>query len=138
MTQWFAMSSTENPHDREDEQQDTLNASVSRIDRIISQEIALVGSPRHVILAGISQGCATAIHALLRQESQLGGFIGISSWLPAKDTLVPSNSAAYRTPVFLAHSKDDDVIDFRYGKELCDSLTHIGMNVEWHEYEHGK
>jgi predicted esterase len=137
LTQWFDMRSTDNPHDREDEQLEAMNKSVSTINEIINHEISLVGHAQKVILAGISQGCATAIHALLRQESQLGGFIGLSSWLPAKETLVRSNSAAYRTPVFLSHSKDDDVIDFRYGKELRDSLAQLEMNVEWHEYDDG-
>jgi predicted esterase len=29
------------------------------------------------------------------------------------------------------------VIDIQYGKELCDSLEHLEMNVEWHQYDHG-
>ena len=57
--------------------------------------------------------------------------------MPAKDTLVRSTSAAYRTPIFLAHSKDDNVIDIQYGKELRDFLTRLEMNAEWHQYDHG-
>ena len=59
MPQWFDMWSTNNPHDREDEQQEAMNASVSRINGIIAQEISFVGHAQNVILAGISQGCAT-------------------------------------------------------------------------------
>lgn len=112
-----------------------------------------------IILAGISQGCATAIHALISQDFKLGGFIGMCSWLPFSDDIknITSSSSsksetirdiwdilqtsegpeishdnetdslsletsalslrqststhrALDTPVFLSHSKDDEVV----------------------------
>jgi predicted esterase len=97
-----------------------------------------VSGPLNIVLAGISQGCAVAVHALLKQESLLGGFIGLSSWIPAKESLVKTTKNAQRTPVFLSHSKNDNVIRIKYGEELRDSLKEIGMEVEWHAYEDGE
>jgi predicted esterase len=61
-----------------------LRDSIDTILSIIRHEASIV-SPDHIILAGISQGCGTAIHALLHGGTQLGGIIGLCSWLPFQD-----------------------------------------------------
>lgn len=84
MSQWFDMWSIEEPSEKEEIQLEGIKESVAEILSIIRSEAELA-SPERIILAGISQGCATAIHALLYGGVRLGGFIGISSWLPLKD-----------------------------------------------------
>ena len=81
MSQWFDMWSVENPSEKNEIQIDGLRESVKEILDLIRTEAALI-SPDRIILGGISQGCATAIHALLYGGIRLGGFIGLSSWLP--------------------------------------------------------
>ncbi|CZT48368.1 uncharacterized protein RSE6_09052 [Rhynchosporium secalis] len=81
MSQWFDMYSTEDPSENTDIQIDGLRESVSEILDLVRSEATLISSDR-VFLGGISQGCATAIHALLFGGIRLGGFIGFSSWLP--------------------------------------------------------
>lgn len=138
MSQWFDMWSTQDPYERQNEQQEELNNTVSAILQIIQDEAAIVGGPQNIILGGISQGCASAIHALLRQEARLAGFIGLSSWLPVKETITTTTmGTASETPVFLAHCGDDDVIAVRYGEELRDVLAGTGMEVEWCQYGDG-
>lgn len=81
MSQWFDIWSVEEPEEKEELQFEGLRESVKGILSIIKEEAALVG-PERIILGGISQGCATAIYALLCGGTKLGGFIGLSSWLP--------------------------------------------------------
>ncbi|KAM0721241.1 hypothetical protein Q7P37_003529 [Cladosporium fusiforme] len=133
MSQWFDMWSTENPHERSEKQ--SLSASVSQIQAVVDGEVAIVGSEQ-VFLAGISQGCATAIHALLSSQHCLAGFIGLNSWLPRGDTITASQNAG-STPVILQHTLNDDVVDIEYGRQLREGLEGLGMLVEWHEYEDG-
>ena len=138
MSQWFDMWSTEDPYERQNEQQDELDSTVSVILQIIKEEAAIVGGPQNIILGGISQGCASAIHALLRQEARLAGFIGLSSWLPLKETITNTTiGTTSEMPALLAHCEDDGVIAVRYGEELRDVLAGIGMEVEWCQYEDG-
>jgi lysophospholipase-2 len=151
-----------------------LKESVQGILDLIQTEAALI-SPDRIILGGISQGCATAIHTLLCGGMQLGGFIGLSSWLPfepgiattmadnigwsivgkrlqhghqmlitptnqTETTLVRSDlrsTFVLKTPVFLSHSKDDDVVPIANGKKLCATLEKLGMEVSWKQYEDG-
>ncbi|KAH7357268.1 Alpha/Beta hydrolase protein [Rhexocercosporidium sp. MPI-PUGE-AT-0058] len=81
MSQWFDMWSVENHMENNEIQIDGLRESVKDILDLIRTESALI-SPDRIILGGISQGCATAIHTLLYGGIRLGGFVGLSSWLP--------------------------------------------------------
>jgi predicted esterase len=81
MSQWFDMWSVENHLEKNEIQIDGLRESVKEVLDLIRTEAALI-SPDRIILGGISQGCATAIHTLLYGGIRLGGFIGLSSWLP--------------------------------------------------------
>ncbi|KAF2459402.1 Alpha/Beta hydrolase protein [Lineolata rhizophorae] len=110
------------------------------IQNVIEKE-ALEVPLDYIILAGISQGCATAIYTLLGGNIQLGGFIGLSGWLPRGIEAVERmevNEEALKTPVFLFHSKDDEVVPAAYGELLREGLDQLRMVVEWHSYEDGR
>jgi lysophospholipase-2 len=75
------MWSVENPSELEEIQKEGLRESVSAILELIHQEAKRVPLER-IFLGGISQGCATAILALLCGGMKLGGFVGLCSWMP--------------------------------------------------------
>jgi lysophospholipase-2 len=74
LCQWFDMWSVEKPEERKELQVDGLKESIALILTVISREASFVPMD-HIILVGISQGCATAVHALLQGDARLGGFI---------------------------------------------------------------
>jgi lysophospholipase-2 len=43
----------------------------------------------------------------------------------------------FKTPVFLSHSKDDDVVPIRNGEKLHQGLEDLGFQVTWNAYEDG-
>jgi lysophospholipase-2 len=181
-----------------------LQESIRQVTDIIIEEAQILPLER-ISLGGISQGCATAILALLSSEMNLGGFIGWCGFLPfqssiealntriignkhelsagvqgilglnqgdpdldssnlnsedwkiearvgttytAKDaqinqkeiftsgSLIPPQ-AAIKTPIFLAHSIDDDVVPCKLGDDLCQIVKHLGFNVTWKMYKDG-
>jgi len=104
------------------------------------------------------------IFVIFHLEYAVGGFIGLSSWLPFRkdidklgcsrtgerlqrirswlsesDTAYPpkSNDKVLNTPVFLTHCKDDDVVSVTHGNDLCQSLGSMALYTEWHCYETG-
>ncbi|KAB8346337.1 hypothetical protein FH972_023381 [Carpinus fangiana] len=79
--QWFDIYSLSDPESRQELQPEGLRESIERIHKLVDQEVAIIGQD-NVILAGLSQGCATAIHVLLSYPQRIGGFIGICGWLP--------------------------------------------------------
>lgn len=172
MSQWFDIWSVENPMERSQIQLDGLRESVEEILAIVQRESTLI-APDRIILGGISQGCATAIHALMYGDVQLSGFIGLSSWLPFEpgtatvpgyeswhvagdqlrysrklldssrstttttDPAIAKAVSSLKTPVFLSHSQDDEVVLIANGKKLSDTLQKLGMSVFSKQYQDG-
>ncbi|KAL8886572.1 MAG: hypothetical protein Q9192_006463 [Flavoplaca navasiana] len=149
MDEWFDIYSLTDPSTQKELQVEGLRDSVKHILDIISKELEFVPAS-NIILLGISQGCATAIHALLAGQHQLGGFIGIAGWLPFRkqvdnqaalsefysETLgLPITRASQiqttaTTPALLCHCADDDIIDVELGHQLRDTLTASDLNID--------
>ncbi|KAB2581288.1 Acyl-protein thioesterase 1 [Lasiodiplodia theobromae] len=149
MSQWFDIWSVEEPEQREEMQRAGLEESVEKVLRLLEREARLVPYEK-IVLAGISQGCATAVQALLRGGRRCGAFVGFCGWFPLRaETLAGARGgvegegegrargmgAAVETPVLLEHCTKDDVVPVRNGEVMRDTLMELGMNVEWHAYE---
>ena len=81
LTQWFDIASLDDPSLRANTQLQGLEESCGEIIDLIRQECNEV-SHKNILLGGISQGCATGLIALLALDVPLGGFLGMSGWLP--------------------------------------------------------
>ncbi|KAI1808662.1 alpha/beta-hydrolase [Daldinia bambusicola] len=74
--QWFDVSNMLDLTDAEEQQVFGLRGSVASIRRIVRREARAVGGMHRVVLAGVSQGGATAFHTLLhldKDEDEGGG-----------------------------------------------------------------
>lgn len=89
LTQWFDIASPGQPYARPETQYKGLSESVKSITEIIRREINLIPKS-NVLLAGISQGMATASWVLLSLPFSIGGFIGFSGYLPLRNSLQES------------------------------------------------
>jgi lysophospholipase-2 len=162
MSQWFEMASVQQPHQQKDTQKQGISESVQQVLDLIKDEALFnhIGMKR-IFLGGISQGCATAIIALICSGVQLAGFIGLSSWLPFSEEIArlrqdsPANMrhevraliglikdetehpVTYSTPVLLEHCLDDFVIAIESGKDLEEQLRALGMQVAMNTYDSG-
>jgi lysophospholipase-2 len=96
LSQWFDIWSVDEPAEKEEIQLSGLRDSIREILDIIRNEASLVPRCR-IILGGISQGCATAVHALLLGKIQLGGFVGFCSWLPLQEKVANIAGTLERT-----------------------------------------
>ena len=165
LSQWFDIWSTEDSHAEKQIQLEGLGESVQFVRQVIEIESKLVPLS-HIILCGISQGCATALCTLLCNGRALGGFVGLCGWMSYEDemrksvdkltalremkgrwdrdfggVLQDSHSAtgldALATPVFISHSRDDMVVPVQHGMAMSMALQELGMQVTWKEYESG-
>ena len=74
-----------------------------------------------------------ALHSRLA-EFQLS-VLGRESQEFAGVKLAAANSASFlRTPVFLGHAQDDDVVDISLGRAVVAPLRKLGLTVTWKEY----
>lgn len=89
--QWFDNFSLDDPSQRQDLQYDGLRETSAFVGGLVRREAETLGGVQRVIVGGLSQGCAAALHVLLNfGDGTLGGFVGMSGWLPFAETLDPS------------------------------------------------
>ncbi|KAF2158190.1 alpha/beta-hydrolase [Myriangium duriaei CBS 260.36] len=159
MRQWFDMYSTEDPDERPDVQTPGLQENIRKIITIIEDECAMIGAHR-VVVAGISQGAALLLHALLNLNQQVAGFVMLSSWLAVEEEarkltddeslhpLERQRSLARATgaggqgwgldfPVLIEHCSDDEIIRSENSLSLEQVLPQLGADVECHIYHDG-
>ncbi|KAK0125742.1 hypothetical protein ONS95_007376 [Cadophora gregata] len=193
ISQWFDVWDIKEPNQKKDLMIPGLSDSILQIIRIVQEEAKMVPLSR-IVLGGISQGCATAILALVASGINLGGFFGLCSWLPFNEDIAsmfashdekgnisrsvrnllrlppigsreweptepeketPNENitngsivdAAFErlaignnltTPIFLVHSMDDETVPLEMGRELYQTIKHIGFeDIRWKEYEDG-
>ena len=114
---------------------DGIRSARRAVTALIEREQERGVPPEHIVLAGFSQGCAAALYAGLRFEHRLAGLIGLSGYLPLRNTTAaerhPSNAS---TPVFLAHGSQDPVVPIAFAEISRDALTTLGQPIEWHVY----
>lgn len=86
LTQWFDVASLDDPAHRQHTQVKGLEESLHEILKLVNQEIDKV-SAQSVLIGGLSQGSAMAAICLLYLHFPVGGFIGISGWLPYRNDI---------------------------------------------------
>jgi phospholipase/carboxylesterase len=112
-----------------------LRESLGRVTALISAERALGIEPRRIVIAGFSQGAATALHAALRHPEPLAGVLALSCYLPLQATLAAEVAEANKaTPILMCHGQQDPVLPLALGLAACNWLRAAGYRVEWKEY----
>jgi phospholipase/carboxylesterase len=121
---------------REDEA--GLRESQRAVEGLIERERSRGIDASRIVLMGFSQGCAVALLTGLRHAHRLAGIVALSGYLPlAATTRAELSAANAQVPVFLAHGRDDTVIDPARCAASRDALAALGLPVEWHEYAMG-
>ena len=112
-----------------------IRASGHAIEALIAQQVALGIPARRIVLAGFSQGAALALHAGLRYAQPLAGIIALSGYLPLVAALpAEAHSANARTPIFLAHGTQDNVVPLLLGERTRAVLERDKYVVTWRTY----
>jgi predicted esterase len=81
VNQWFDIYTIKDPSKGEEIQVEGLRETTEFLRDLITKEMELI-PPENIILGGLSQGCATALHALMTLNLTLGAFVGMSGWFP--------------------------------------------------------
>lgn len=107
---------------------------------LIEQEMKKNIKASRIILGGFSQGAAISLFAGVTNKEKLGGVFGMSSYLPLSDRIknyMPEEWANKKTPFFLAHGVEDNVIPLAFGKISAAKLKELGQeNVSFNQYEY--
>ena len=112
-----------------------IRRSAEAVRGLVEREIGRGIPASRIVLAGFSQGGAIALHTGLRFGERLAGIIGLSTYLPLKDTLKGEASDANReTPIFMAHGTLDPVVPALAGQASQEFLAGCGYEVSFTTY----
>jgi phospholipase/carboxylesterase len=112
-----------------------LRSSIDAVHALLEREVARGVPAERIVLAGFSQGCAITLGAGLRHGRRLAGLAGLSGYVPLADTTAAErHEANARTPVFLAHGRNDGIVPLARGAAGRDLLQGLGQPVQWHDY----
>lgn len=97
--QWFDVWDMGNLEEREGVQRGGVAESVERLGRVVRDEAGMLGGWEGVVVAGISQGAAAGLHAVLNLDGRglgvrgIGAVMGFSCWLPfLRETLAETRA----------------------------------------------
>jgi len=109
-----------------------IRESQASIEALIAREEKRGVSADRIVLAGFSQGGAIALQAGLRHRERLAGIVALSTYLPLEDSLDREGAAANkRTPIFMAHGTQDQVIPVQLAEASKRALEQRGYDVAW-------
>jgi predicted esterase len=107
---------------------------------LIKQEMDKGIKPSRIVLGGFSQGGAMSVFTGITGKEKLGGVFGLSCYLLLSDRIksfTPEEWPNKKTPFFLAHGEDDEVVKFAYGERSAKMLTEIGLeDVTFNTYSY--
>lgn len=86
LSQWFDIASLDDPSYRSHTQLQGLEESFQEIIELVEEESKKVAYG-NIVIGGLSQGCAMALICLLAIDFPIGGFVGMSGWLPFRDDI---------------------------------------------------
>ena len=112
-----------------------IRESQAVVNSYIEKQVASGIAANRIVVAGFSQGGAIALHSGLRYPQRLAGVMGLSTYLPLRDSLAAEAAPANRdVPVLMAHGTRDGVVPAALGSASRDVLVSLGYSVEWRSY----
>lgn len=94
--------------------------------------------PSRIVIGGFSQGGAMSVFTGITNKEKIGGVFGLSCYLLLSDRIkdyIADDWPNKKTPFFLAHGTNDNVVGYEFGSMSAKAIKELGMeNVEFHTY----
>ncbi len=124
MPAWFDILGF-NPTDPVDQQ--GIAQSAAKVHALMAEQAARGVDLSRMLLLGFSQGGVVALHAALSGAMRVGAVVGLSTWLPAADALVPVSAEQQQTPIWLGHGRFDNIVPMAAHERAQAKLSELGV-----------
>ncbi|KAL2846213.1 acyl-protein thioesterase 1 [Aspergillus pseudodeflectus] len=105
---------------------------------LIKEQVDKGIKPSRIVLGGFSQGGAMSLFSGITNPEKLGGVFGLSCYMLLSDRIknyVPENWPNKKTPFFIAHGTEDDVVPHEFGKRSAELAKELGLeDVTFNSY----
>ncbi|KAH9875200.1 hypothetical protein J1614_004691 [Plenodomus biglobosus] len=137
MPGWYDLKSLSTLDDR-DEDEEGIRQSRDYFHSLIDQEVEKGIPANRIIIGGFSQGGAMSLLSGVTYKNQLGGIIGLSSYLLLRKTIkdmIPTDNPNQSVPIFMGHGDADPVVAHKWGKLSAEELEKHGFTVDFRTYK---
>jgi phospholipase/carboxylesterase len=126
---WYVVPRVGHP-DRESF--DAAYASLARFHDELWQRTGI--EPARTVFGGFSMGSVMSYAlGLGPARPQVAGILAFSGFIPTVDGWTPDLAAHERTRVFIAHGRNDQVMDVGFARRASELLVASGFDIEYHE-----
>lgn len=129
-TSWFDILQKSQNHRTINKEE--LASSANRILNIVHQETAQGILPKHIIIAGFSQGGAVAYHGALSYP-KIGGLIAVSTYFATDDDF--PQKCEHDLPILICHGYRDESVFPDFAEIAQDKLHKLGLTADMRFYE---
>ncbi len=118
---------------------DTFRAAWSALAEFHDETWDRIGvGPDRTVLGGFSMGTVMSYALGLSAERPIpAGILAFSGFVPTVPGWEPSLADRTDMPAFIAHGRNDDVMDIGFARAARDLLEGAGLTVDYHESDAG-
>lgn len=118
---------------------DTFDAAYARLAAFHDELWARTGiEPSRTVLGGFSMGSVMSYAlGLGPARPAVAGILAFSGFIPTVDSWTPELAGHEQTRVFIAHGRNDPVIDVGFARRAGELLQAGGFAVDYHESDAG-
>ena len=134
MPGWFDMNALE--RDRLIDDKGMIEKAAMYVDSIVEEQMKNGIKAKNIVVGGFSQGGAIALTHALKSKYEIGGYVGLSTYLPMSSSYEKESLDKKKegVKVFQAHGTADQVLRFDYGTLSSEKLKSLGFNVQFESY----
>ncbi len=112
-----------------------ITQSMETINELLEEQIKLGVPANKIIIAGFSQGGAMSLHTGLRYKKRLAGIMALSCYVLERENHTKEiNKENIKTPIWMAHGTQDNVVPYALGESSAKFLTDNGHSVTFVSY----
>ena len=101
---------------------------------ILSKLKSIVNSYDKIVLLGFSQGAMMCLDIMVNISKPVSGVICLSGLNINIDNNINIDKAYKKTPIFVGHGINDEIIDMESSKTSFEFITKKGFKIDWNEY----
>ena len=118
---------------------DTFGAAYRRLSEFHDELFERTGvSPERTVLGGFSMGSVMSYALGLGPDRPApAGLLAFSGFVPTVESWQPAQEGREQTRAFIAHGRNDPVMDVSFARAARDLLESAGLPVEYHESDAG-
>jgi phospholipase/carboxylesterase len=118
---------------------DTFHATYAKLAAFHDELWARTGiAPQETVFGGFSMGSVMSYSlGLGADRPAIAGILAFSGFIPTVDGWTPDLAGHRDTRVFMAHGRQDPIMDVEFARRANELLTAGGLQVEYHEDDYG-